>query len=167
MNNRKREFNIIIRRAHESDCIKIRNTHIASIQKICSKDYSPMEIEAWSKRLKPLGYRKGMESGEIFYVAVFKNRILGFSCLVKDEVRAVYIHPNYIRKSVGTRLLKAIEKYSLKMGVKALNLKSTLTALPFYKTHGYKTLGRSFHKLRSGVKIPCIKMRKILIEESK
>lgn len=43
MANKKDKGKIVIRRARLADALKIKNTHVASIRGICSKDYTNTE----------------------------------------------------------------------------------------------------------------------------
>lgn len=96
------------------------------------------------------------------FVAKKKEKIVGFSSLFKDEVRAVYVHPDYTRQRVGKMLLSVVEKKAQTRNIKKLKLSSSLTAIPFYSALGYEAIEYSHHKLRSGVQIPCAVMRKYL-----
>ncbi len=43
------------------------------------------------------------------------------------------------------------------------HLSSTLNARSFYLRHGWRVIEECTHELRSGMKIPCIRMQKDLI----
>lgn len=162
MANKKDKGKIVIRRARLADALKIKNTHVASIRDICSKDYTAEQIEAWSGHRKSEHYRKTMKSGGIFYVASIGNRIAGFSCLLGNEIRAVYIHPLFLGKGLAKKLLTAVEKHARKNGIKTLKLDSTITALEFYKKHGYQIVKHPMHRMFRGVQVPCVRMKKNL-----
>lgn len=152
---------ITIRRAKLSDAIKIKNVHHASIREICSRNYSKKQISSWIKFRRLEGYRNAFTRGEeLFFVAFHGQRIAGFSSLKGNCVQAVYMHPKYLERGIGSRLLKAVEKLAKRKGIKELKLGSTLTAFKFYKSHGYKVSRKSNHYLQDGTPLQCILMKK-------
>lgn len=156
------EKEIVIRQATGRDALRIRNVHLASIKGLCAREYTPPQIEAWAAPRSPEAYRKGMANGEIMFVAVSGLRIVGFSCFLGSEINAVYVHPRYVRRGIGSSLLCAIETEARAQRLVTLSLHASLTALPFYLSHGYQNLCQSEHTVRNGIKIPCIVMSKKL-----
>jgi putative acetyltransferase len=55
-----------------------------------------------------------------------------------DEVRAVYVHPEYARRGVGSTVLAHLEGYALGTGAKRLELQASLNAVEFYERRGYR-----------------------------
>lgn len=154
---------INIRAAVPADAAGIKNAHRASIRNLCRGHYTAEQIQVWSGRLRVQGYRNAMNRGEKMYVAKANGRIIGFSALIGKEVRAVYVHPKFAKKGVGKKLLAAVELAARRMKLKILRLNSSLNAVPFYQSHGYKTLRRTTHLIGT-CQIPCIAMRKNLDE---
>jgi putative acetyltransferase len=155
---------ICIRRARDEDALKIRNVHVASIRTLCARDYTPEQIAAWIANIRLAGYRQAMREGEVMFVAERGPRIAGFSGILADEVRAVYVHPRFIRRGVGSLLLRAAEDEARARRVEALRLNASLTAVPFYRSQGYEERRAGWHPLPSGVLLPCVRMTKRLGE---
>ena len=151
---------IKIRLAEPSDIDQIRKVHQSSIRQLCRKHYPPRQIQAWSSGIKNSNYLAGLKSGEKFWVAVQGRKVLGFSILLNDEIRAVYIHPRFVGQGIGKRLLIKAEKWSRKHNFRKLNLKSSITAQDFYKSQGWNTIRWGIIHLRNDVKIRCILMKK-------
>ncbi|AFZ31129.1 GCN5-related N-acetyltransferase [Gloeocapsa sp. PCC 7428] len=163
--NETSQQNIKVRKAKLEDAEAICHVHRVSVRTLCIKDYTPEQIEAWVGSSEPENFRKAMvERGETIFVAEIEELIAGFSSLFKDEIYAVYVHPEYTRRGVGTRLLKAVEKEAIFQQNKKLKLVSSTTAEPFYQANGYQVVEHSFHTLRSGIQIPCVYMEKALNE---
>lgn len=58
---------------------------------------------------------------------------------IKDRarIRAMYTHPNHVRRGIGTLVIEAAEKAAQNEGFKALEMAATLAGVPFYKHKGY------------------------------
>jgi len=83
--------------------------------------------------------------------------------LERNEIRAVYVTGSASRKGVGQALLIALEDKAIELEIQKLGLRSSISAKSFYEKNGYKNLGKSFHKLRSGHEMDCFIMEKILL----
>lgn len=59
------------------------------------------------------------------------------------KVRAFYVDPHYVRRGIGTRVLRLSEDGASRAGFRRVELTSTLPAIPFYLTAGYVSV-RSF-----------------------
>lgn len=90
--------------------------------------------------------------------------IVGFGAAVweKGELRACYVSADVGRQGIGRKIVEAIEAQARHKGLTYLLLDSFLTAEHFYGALGYKLVERGQHKLRSGLSMPCVKMRKEL-----
>lgn len=73
------------------------------------------------------------------------------------KVRAMYTHPDHVRKGVGTLILSLCEAAAKAEGFSALELSGTMAGVPLYRSFGFVDL-RPFED--SGV--PLILMRKAI-----
>jgi GNAT superfamily N-acetyltransferase len=148
-----------IRRARAADALRIRNLHVRSIRVLCRPDYTARQIAAWSGRRTPAGYRRAMTGGERMYVATIGGRPVAFGAVLDAEVRAVYVDPRWAGRGVGTRMLARLERDAAARGKRRLILNATLTAVDFYRRHGWRRVRP--HTIRFGaVPIPCVRMTK-------
>ncbi len=53
------------------------------------------------------------------------------------RIRAFFIHPNYVRKGIGSKILKKCEAEAKALGFTALQLVATLSGEKLYEAHGY------------------------------
>jgi putative acetyltransferase len=151
-----------IRRATPGDAEQITPVHVASIRTLCAKDYTQEQIDAWAGWKSPEKYRDAMAAGEVFFVAEVEGRVIGFSVLFGDEVKAVYVHPDQVGRGVGRRLLDAVEDEARSCGVAELKLTSTLTSVRFYESCGYAKGDLHQHPVSGGVMLPCVHFTKRL-----
>jgi ribosomal protein S18 acetylase RimI-like enzyme len=153
---------ILIRPAQREDAERIWQIRIESIQTLCAADYSSEQLQGWVGKATPDRYREIVTEGrESLIVAETAAQVVGYASLCKAEIYAVHVDPGYARQGIGGRLLAAIEAEAAKT-VLALTVDASLTAIPFYQSQGYEILEYTQHQLRSGVQIPCVRMRKQL-----
>jgi GNAT superfamily N-acetyltransferase len=152
-----------IRPANVDDADALCDLHVRSIRVLCAADYTPEQIEAWCRPKAPEKYRKAMtEGGETMFVAVEEDGSLaGFASFKGDELYAVYVAPESIRRGVGRRLLETVEAAARQAGTTQLRFRSTITAVEFYLRCGYQKGDPACARM-SGVEIPCVWMTKTL-----
>ena len=154
---------MIVRRATLDDADAICDVHVRSIRELCAKDYTPQQIESWTRYKSPENYRRGMtERGEVLFVAEVAGKTVGFSSLENDEITSVYIAPEGVGKGAGRALVDAAESLARDQGVGTVKLRSTLTSIEFYLHMGYTRDEDTIFKLRDGVGLECVWMHKDL-----
>ena len=78
------------------------------------------------------------------------------------KIRAMYTHPNWARKGIGTFILELAEKEACNAGFKRCELMATLSGLYLYKNRGYKIDEEIFYKSKKGNSVKMYKMTKFL-----
>lgn len=78
------------------------------------------------------------------------------------RIRAMYTHPNWIRRGIGTLLLDVGEAAAREAGFKRIALGATIPGEPFYLAHGYKETARQTHVGVNGADSIVITMSKDL-----
>jgi len=78
------------------------------------------------------------------------------------RIRAMYTHPAWTRRGVGTYLLDAGEKAARDAGFKTIELGSTIPGEPLYLARGYVEISRTTETAANGATNTIIKMRKPL-----
>jgi putative acetyltransferase len=156
-----------IRVATEDDVTEIRRVIRSAILGLASRDYPAEVLENWGVNSAAAINRQQQairESRELTWVAVTANTIVGFSALDPQQcvVRAVYVAAEAARSGIGTRLLAAVEDMARALGIERLTLDSSVNAEPFYRHHGYVSLGECMHVLGTGVPMRAVRMEKIL-----
>lgn len=53
------------------------------------------------------------------------------------KVRAMYTHPDHVRKGVGSLILRLCEEAARAEGFRALELSGTMAGLPLYRAYGF------------------------------
>jgi GNAT superfamily N-acetyltransferase len=76
------------------------------------------------------------------------------------KIRAFFIHPEWARRGLGTRILDACESQALAAGFRRFELGATLTGERLFRARGYVTADRIEAPLPNGASLPIIRMIK-------
>jgi len=76
------------------------------------------------------------------------------------RIRAMYTHPDWARKGIGSLVMKLAEGEAKKAGFKKCELMATQAGEPLYKAKGYRVTEEVLYKSLSGLTVPMIKMEK-------
>ena len=79
------------------------------------------------------------------YVAVVDGRIVGTASLNDRTVRAVFVHPDYQGRGIGTELMNSVENAASVQSESTLSVQSSITAQPFYAKRGFKVVREVFY----------------------
>src|SRR5271170_7539983 len=158
-----------IRPSTPDDAEGILHAHYSAVHETAKKDYSELILNVWSRPVdaqRIAAHRTKMETDKsiISFVAVDEfGKVLGFGELVPPEtLGAIYVAAPVGRCGVATGLFKTLEAKARELGMKALKMDSSLTAVPFYTRHGFRQLERRTHRLADGLMMACVNMEKRL-----
>jgi GNAT superfamily N-acetyltransferase len=77
------------------------------------------------------------------------------------KVRAIFVHPEFARKGLGSLILATVEDAARAAGFKRFEMGSTLTGVPLYRLKGYEEMERIAVPLKNGEVLPVVKMVKL------
>jgi predicted N-acetyltransferase YhbS len=78
------------------------------------------------------------------------------------RIRAFYVHPDWSRKGVGSRILTACEEAAQAAGFRRVELVATLPGEPLYVARGYESAGAMQLETPDGESLPAFRMTKLL-----
>ncbi len=152
-----------LRAATVADAEAILGVHRHSILELGLSAYTAEECESWAAGLVAERYVEVMTTGgESFLVVEDAAGLCGFCSFKKGEICGLYVHPRAAGKGVGTMLLSRAEEVIRVDPPEAIRLGAALSALPFYRTRGYRILKRKKWKTRGGLEIEVCDMEKRL-----
>jgi GNAT superfamily N-acetyltransferase len=76
------------------------------------------------------------------------------------KVRAIFIHPDFARRGLGSLILAAVEDAARQAGFQRFEMGSTLTGVPLYRLKGYVEVERIAVPLWNGEALPVVRMVK-------
>jgi GNAT superfamily N-acetyltransferase len=76
------------------------------------------------------------------------------------KVRAIFVHPEFARRGLGTLILAHVEAAARAAGFLRFEMGSTLTGVPLYRLKGYVEVERIAVPLANGEALPIVKMMK-------
>src|SRR5579859_6618343 len=76
------------------------------------------------------------------------------------KIRAFFIHPDFARRGIGSKILDACESAARCAGFSRFEMGATLTGVPLYLARGYHVIERIEVTLRNGHALPVVRMVK-------
>ena len=76
------------------------------------------------------------------------------------KVRAIFVHPDFARRGLGSLILATVEDAARAAGFRSFEMGSTLTGVPLYRLKGYVEIERIAVPLKNGEALPVVKMVK-------
>lgn len=76
------------------------------------------------------------------------------------KVRAIFVHPDFARRGLGSLILEHVEAAAAAAGFRCYEMGSTLTGVPLYRLKGYVEVERIAVPLWNGETLPVVKMVK-------
>jgi GNAT superfamily N-acetyltransferase len=79
------------------------------------------------------------------------------------KVRAIFVHPEFARKGLGSLILATVEEAARAAGFQRFEMGSTLTGVPLYRLKGYVETERIAVPLANGEALPVVRMVKAAV----
>ena len=78
------------------------------------------------------------------------------------KVRAIFVHPEFARRGLGSLILAHVEAAAIAAGFRRFEMGSTLTGVPLYRLKGYVETERIAVPLGNGEVLPVVRMVKVV-----
>lgn len=76
------------------------------------------------------------------------------------KIRAFFVHPEWVRRGIATRILERCEESARAAGFRRFELGATLTGVPLYLARGFREIERIAVPLANGSSLPVVRMVK-------
>jgi GNAT superfamily N-acetyltransferase len=76
------------------------------------------------------------------------------------RIRAFFVHPQWARRGIGTKILEACERAAAEAGFTRFEMGATLTGVPLYLARGYTAVEELSVPLGNGDVLPIVRMEK-------
>jgi GNAT superfamily N-acetyltransferase len=174
----------VVQTATAEDVPGIRELIAASVRELQKGDYSAAQIEAAlatvftvdSQLIADGTYFVAFAEGGVLAACggwSFRKTLYGGDNQVETtepesldpkvdaaRIRAIFVHPQFARRGLGSLILEASESAAMEMGFRRFEMGSTLTGVPLYWVHGYREVGRIAVPVGSGERIEVVRMVK-------
>jgi GNAT superfamily N-acetyltransferase len=80
------------------------------------------------------------------------------------KIRAFFVHPEWARRGIGTKVLEACESAALAAGFKKFEMGATRTGVALYKARGYREVEEIEVPLGNGESLPIVRMEKLYLK---
>ena len=132
---------ITYREAVASDAKEACAVLIESINTICAPFYNHDKdtISEWLENKTPENVKKWIESKNTYCVVAedTETYVVGFSCILGEEIMLLYVTPKVLYKGVGKSMLAKLEIHASLLGINEIKVVSSLSAKEFYERNGY------------------------------
>jgi len=135
-----------------------------TIRRVNSRDYTPEQIRAWaSDDIDPQVWAARL-AGRFVALADEAGRPVGFADLeASGHVDRFYVSADHQGRGVGRLLLSAVVAEAQRLGVSRLFTEASITARPFFESHGFVVLTPQVVTVR-GVEFVNYRMERVLTE---
>ncbi|TNF04278.1 MAG: GNAT family N-acetyltransferase [Deltaproteobacteria bacterium] len=131
----------IVRKARHGDEEGIHNSHMTSIQEVCSKDYTPEQIAAWGGRSFNLDQKRNLIDNHHVWVVESDGKVEGYGLLFVSEsqfeIGGLYFTPKVLGLGLGKKIIDEMKVVAKSLGAKEIFLSSTKTSKKFYEKQGF------------------------------
>jgi len=153
-----------LRHGKPSDAPALFAVHDRAVRVLGRRAYSDSQVESWAHGNGPEHYVTAMlDEGETFVVACARRGgIVGYCAYKDNEIRALYVAPDWSRLGLGSTLLQRAEAEIAGSGFSKVTIGASLVGLPFYESRGYVVLRHRHWRTRGGLMIPAADMEKVV-----
>jgi putative acetyltransferase len=154
--------NISVRLATLIDYKELQQLFVDTVNTVCRKDYNEQQIKVWTQSVENEQRWLNVLTRQYVIVALHKNRIAGFCSLDNgDYIDLLFIHKDFQRKGIASKLYSFIEQEAHKNNTRAIEADVSITAESFFKKMGFEIMQEKKVSLK-GVEMINYRMKKIL-----
>ncbi|MDN4595212.1 GNAT family N-acetyltransferase [Polycladomyces subterraneus] len=158
----------VIRKFQDPDAAQIATLFHETVHTVNARDYTPEQLDAWApewsaeERQEQVKKLKLLLRKNISYVADMGGQVVGFADITKDGyLNRMFVHKNHQGQGIASALLRVLEYEMTQLGVTEIHTDASITAKPFFESHGFVTVQPQTVTVR-GVSMVNFKMVKAL-----
>lgn len=145
-----------IRTAGRADAPAIYLLHKESFFTLCATHYPLELLQRWFSSKTVEGYYPALDQGEMF-VCERAGVVVGFGHAIPGEVAGIFVHPDFVRQGIGSRLLDHAIQCARPDPAAPIKLYATLNAEDFYARRGFCAVAR-YAVSRGDINFPVVEM---------
>jgi putative acetyltransferase len=150
----------MIRPYQPEDLDAVVEVFLEAIRQTASKDYAPVQVEAWAQVDRDLWRHRRLERPT--WVVEMDGKAVAFTDLEPDgHIDMLYVHPGYGRSGLAKRLLDAVEERAHQLGITRIYSEACATARSNFERAGFVVVAPETVS-RNGQEFIRFRMQKII-----
>lgn len=130
---------LTLREYNSADLEEILALFYDTVHNVCSKDYTPGQLDAWAPVLTDKKRWDDTLLRTYAVVAVRDDSIAGFANIDRTgHLDRLYVHSSCQGNGVGGALLREMEAFAAREERPVISVEASLTARDFFLRHGYR-----------------------------
>ncbi|MEG0365990.1 MAG: GNAT family N-acetyltransferase [Coprobacillus sp.] len=143
-----------------SDLDDVLELFYDSVHHVNAKDYTPEQLDGWAPKVPDIYRWEESLNKNHTLVVEENNEIIGFGNIGETGyLDRLYVGKDHLHKGVASLLINEFEKYAKAKGIVFMNTASSITAMPFFESVGYKVLEEQTVERRG------VRLRRFLMEK--
>lgn len=132
-----------------TDLHAVMDLFYVTVHEVNKNDYSEEQLDAIApKAANEYHWEKSLEKNHTIVVEE-DDKLIAFGNIGKTGyLDRLYVHPDYLRKGIASKLVEELEKYAKKHGSHVINVTSSITSKAFFESKGYAVIEEQINERR-------------------
>lgn len=132
-----------------TDLHAVMDLFYVTVHEVNKNDYSEEQLDAIApKDANEYHWEKSLEKNHTIVVEE-EDKLIAFGNIGKTGyLDRLYVHPDYLRKGIASKLVEELEEYAKKHGSHVINVTSSITSKPFFEFKGYAVIEEQINERR-------------------
>lgn len=132
-----------------TDLHAVMDLFYVTVHEVNKNDYSEEQLDAIApKGANEYHWEKSLEKNHTIVVEE-DDKLIAFGNIGKTGyLDRLYVHPDYLRKGIASKLVEELEEYAKKHGSHVINVTSSITSKAFFESKGYAVIEEQINERR-------------------
>lgn len=132
-----------------TDLHAVMDLFYVTVHEVNKNDYSEEQLDAIApKDANEYHWEKSLEKNHTIVVEE-DDKLIAFGNIGKTGyLDRLYVHPDYLRKGIASKLVEELEEYAKKHGSHVIDVTSSITSKAFFESKGYAVIEEQINERR-------------------
>ena len=132
-----------------TDLHAVMDLFYVTVHEVNKNDYSEEQLDAIApKDANEYHWEKSLEKNHTIVVEE-DDKLIAFGNIGKTGyLDRLYVHPDFLRKGIASKLVEELEEYAKKHGSHVINVTSSITSKAFFESKGYAVIEEQINERR-------------------
>ena len=132
-----------------TDLHAVMDLFYVTVHEVNKNDYSEEQLDAIApKDANEYHWEKSLEKNHTIVVEE-DDKLIAFGNIGKTGyLDRLYVHPDYLRKGIASKLVEELEEYAKKHGSHVINVTSSITSKAFFESKSYAVIEEQINERR-------------------